>query len=150
MSGLGFYYPQRLSADSTVVDMFGLQLQSFEKHATEVGAEKAVNFWKDNKSRSSWLWVQNIWVADSTARTFPSYDALKSIAKSTGYTDYVTQNIKETNYNKIASLISDNAPRQNNGYYILPILAGAITFLSQYISELHTKLKNKKANNKGK
>ena len=36
MSGLGFYYPQRLSADSTVVDMFGLQLQSFENYLTEL------------------------------------------------------------------------------------------------------------------
>ena len=133
-------------ADGDEKNTIKAQLQSFEKHATEVGSENAVKFWKNNKSRSSWLWVQNIWVADSTARTFPSYDALKSIAKSTGYTDYVTENIKEDNYNKIATLISDNAPRQNNGYYILPILAGAITFLSQYISELHTKLKNKKAN----
>lgn len=133
-------------ADGDEKNTIKAQLQSFEKYATEVGAENAVKFWKNNKSRSSWLWVQNIWVADSTARTFPSYDALKSIAKSTGYTDYVTENIKEDNYNKIATLISDNAPRQNNGYYILPILAGAITFLSQYISELHTKLKNKKAN----
>ena len=138
-------------ADGEEKNTIKTQLQSFEKYATEVGSENAVKFWKNNKSRSSWLWiqniwVQNIWVADSTARTFPSYDALKSIAKSTGYTDYVTENIKEDNYNKIATLISDNAPRQNNGYYILPILAGAITFLSQYISELHTKLKNKKAN----
>ena len=43
-------------------------------------------------------------------------------------------------------MISENAPRQNNGYFILPVLAGVITFLSQYITELHTRLKNKKAN----
>ena len=36
MSGLGFYYPQKLSSDSTVVDMFGLQLQSFENYLTEL------------------------------------------------------------------------------------------------------------------
>lgn len=36
MSGLGFYYPQKLSSDSTVVDMFGLQLQSFENYLSEL------------------------------------------------------------------------------------------------------------------
>lgn len=120
-------------------------LKSYETYATKIGSEKAVEYWKENKSDSSWLWVQNIWVADSTSKAFPFYDSLKSIAKDTGYTDDV-EKINKDNYNKIATLISDNAPRENNGYYILPILAGVITFLSQYISELHTRLKNKKAN----
>ena len=120
-------------------------LKSYEEYATEVGSDKAVEYWKEHNKDSSWLWIQNIWVSDSTSKAFPFYDSLKSIAKDTGYTDYVN-NIKEANYNKIATLVSENAPRENNGYYILPILAGAITFLSQYVSELHTRLKNKKAN----
>lgn len=120
-------------------------LKSYEKYATKVGSEKAVEFWKSHKKDSSWLWVQNIWVSDSSSKPFPFYDSLKSIAKDTGYTDDV-EKINKDNYNKIATLISDNAPREDNGFYILPILAGAITFLSQYISELHTRLKNKKAN----
>jgi len=36
MSGLGFYYPQKLSANSTVVDMFGLQHQRFENYLAEL------------------------------------------------------------------------------------------------------------------
>ena len=130
----------------TELDELKAELDSFALYATEVGSDKAVEFWKKDRKNSSWLWVQNIWVADSKANVFPSYDALKSIAKDTGYTNYVTTKIDKTNYNKIASLISENAPKHNNGYYILPILAGVITFLSQYISELHTRLKNKKAN----
>lgn len=122
------------------------KLESFEKYATEEGSKDAVKYWKKHKSRSSWLWVQNIWVADSPANVFPSYDALKSIAKDTGYTKYVTDNINKDNYNKIATLISDNETRHDNGFYILPILAGVVTFLSQYITELHARLKNKKAN----
>lgn len=116
------------------------------EYATNIASKTAVDTWKKDKSRSAWLWVQNIWVADSTARAFPSYSALVSIAKDTGYTGYVKENINQESYDKIASLISDNAPRQNNGLYILPVLAGLITFLSQFISELHSKLKNKKAN----
>lgn len=119
--------------------------KSVIEFATEQASKSAVDSWNKNKSKSSWLWIQNIWVADSTARAFPSYSALVSIAQNTGYTPYVKENINQDSYDRISNLISNNAPRQVNGYYILPILAGLITFLSQYISELHSKLKNKKA-----
>ena len=121
-------------------------IKPYTEYATRIASEKSVDYWKSTKSPSTWLWVQNIWVADASAKPFPSYAALKSIANNTGYTKYVNENINEENYNKIASLISDNAKRSTNGYYILPILAGLVTFLAQYIAELHTKLKNKKAN----
>lgn len=120
------------------------------EHATDVASKKAVNTWNENKSRSSWLWVQNIWVADSTAKAFPSYANLQSIAKNSGYAEYVANNINQADYDRIANLISTNTEKQNNGYYLLPILAGLVTFLSQYVSELHTKLKNKKANTMAK
>ena len=123
------------------------KLDSYAIKATKAGSNKAIECWESNKSRSSWLWVQNIWVADSTSKAFPSYDALKSIAKGTGYSSYVNDNINQVEYDKIATIITENAPRQNNGCFILPILAGVITFLSQYVAELHTRLKNKKANN---
>lgn len=115
-------------------------------NATIKASDSAVDYWKNNKSRSSWLWIQNIWVADSNAKAFPSYNALKSIVKSSGYTKYMNENINQADYDRIANLISENAPRQNNGYFVLPILAGVITFLSQFVAELHTRLKNKKAN----
>lgn len=114
--------------------------------ATKEASDAAVEYWKNNKSRSSWLWIQNIWVADSNAKAFPTYNALKSIVKGSGYTNYMNENINQADYDRIANLISENAPKQNNGYFVLPILAGAITFLSQFVAELHTRLKNKKAN----
>ena len=36
MSGLGFYYPQKLASDSTIVELFGLQQQSFENYLEEL------------------------------------------------------------------------------------------------------------------
>jgi hypothetical protein len=120
--------------------------KSYIEHATDVASKAAVNTWSENNSRSSWLWIQNIWVADSTSQAFPTFSSLQSMAKSSGYAEYVEANIKQSDYDSIATLISNNTERQNNGLFLLPILAGLITFLSQYISELHTKLKNKKAN----
>ena len=123
---------------------YDAKIEMFQK-ATDDASEAAVAKWNDVKS--SWLWVQNIWVADSPTTPFPTYESLKSIAKNAGndYKEYVESNISEDNYNKIAGLMT-TAEVKNNGFYILAILAGVITFLSQYITELHSKLKNKNAN----
>lgn len=103
------------------------------------------NKWHETKS--SWLWVENIWVADATTSVFPDYDSLKSMSKNAGeyYKDYFENNVVETEYTFVTSIIRQDS-RKYNGYYILAVLAGLITFASQYISELHTKLKNKNAN----
>ena len=113
--------------------------------ATEDASKSAVNKW--NSIKSSWLWIENIWVADATTSPFPTYDGLKSLASNGGkyYSEYVTNNINEAEYNTIAGLIQQNS-RAQNGYYILAVLAGVLTFLSQWLAELHNKLKNKKAN----
>ena len=113
--------------------------------ATKESKEAAVEKWKEVKS--SWLWVQNIWVADATTRPFPTYDSLVKIAENAGdeYAKYVEKNISKSDYNKIAGVLSAKDVKYN-GFYILAILAGVITFLSQFISELHNKFRNKKAN----
>lgn len=115
------------------------------KSATTDANKKAVETWEEVKT--SWLWVKNIWVADATTSPFPTYDSLVSIADKAGndYVEYIEKNIAKSDYNKIANLIGAEETK-NNGYYILPILAGVITFLSQLLNELQQKLKNKKAN----
>lgn len=114
--------------------------------ALRLSTTAALDCWNGNKS--SWLWVQNIWVADAPTYPFPTFDSLKSTASSAGsyYIDYINENINEQDYNIIANFINSNTKSQN-GYYILAILAGVVTYLSTLISELHNKLRNKKANN---
>lgn len=114
--------------------------------AANDGFNKAANE-KWNEVKSNWLWVQNIWVADATTSPFPNYDSLVDIASKAGgnYSEYVEKNIVRADYNKVAGILHAKDTK-NNGFYLLAILAGVITFLSQYISELHNKLKNKKAN----
>lgn len=110
-----------------------------DKAAGKVAATK----WEDVKD--DWLWVQNIWVEDAVTSPFPSYDKLLSIAGDGGYKSYVKENIDKTSYTTISNHISDNSSKSKNGYFITPILVGGLTLLSQIISELHTRLKNKKA-----
>lgn len=132
-------------AEATAIANEEGRILDFQKKATEAGKKGAINKWNENKKNHSWLWIQNIWVQDSTTSPFPNYASLVSMAKNSGYTDYVKTNINEENYNRIATLIVDSSTRTANGYYILAILAGVITFAAQYITELHNKLKNKKA-----
>ena len=116
------------------------------QQATTTAANAALETWNANKS--SWLWVQNIWVADAPTNPFPTFDSLKSTASNAGeyYINYINDNINESDYNTIANFINANS-KAENGYYILAILAGVITYLSSIIADIHNKLRNKKANN---
>lgn len=112
--------------------------------ASDYAADGVVEKWNDTKS--SWLWIANIWVADATIYPFQSYTNLVSIAKNGGYKDYVTTNIDEAEYGVISNIVNLQGGRSKNGYFILAILAALITFASQYIMERTTNhLNNKKA-----
>ena len=122
-----------------------------EKH--EANVENAAEFavkasqekWEEIKP--NWLWIENVWVADATTNVFPDYASLKKMASNAGgyYKDYVNKNISEGDYKQISNIIQAES-RKYNGYYILAVLAGVITLASQFISDFHTKLKNKRAN----
>lgn len=108
-------------------------------------SQKAIHDkWEEIKD--SWLWVDNIWVADATTAPFPTYDNLLSIAESGGseYVEYVEQNISREDYSSISGVIYTKDTK-HNGYYILAIMAGVITYLSQLVTSRHNKLKNKNA-----
>lgn len=101
--------------------------------------------WGDVKE--NWLWIENIWVADSYKSPLPTYDDLKEMAKSSktkAYTKYVSS-INKDLYVQVTSSVHEKVDRWN-GYFILAILAGVTSFLSQYIGELMNKSKNKNVN----
>lgn len=98
-----------------------------------------------NNKKESWLWVQNLWVADAPTAPLPTYDSLISSAKSGNYDKYITENINKDDYTRIANSITSNSERTSNGFLIITILVGVFSFLSQWIADLHTKLRNKKA-----
>lgn len=125
--------------------LYDARLELATKAVTKA-KETIVPTW--NSVKESWLWIDNIWVADATTHPFPTYSGLETLASNGGnyYKKYVKENIDKETYSTISSIISNETDRDNNGYYILAILAGVVTFLSQWISDLHNKLKNKKAN----
>ncbi len=99
---------------------------------------------KYKEVQESFLWIKNVWIADSPfAKAIPSFDSYVKTANLI----FEGEN-KETlkaNAQKAYEAVMGNLEKNQgvNGYFILAILAGTTTFLSQY---LLTKKKNKKDN----
>lgn len=132
-----------LVKDVAYFEKFYTDYQDITSQAVAYASDAIVDCWKDIKS--SWLWVENIWVADAPIYPFPTYNNLVSIAKNGGYSNYVKENINETDYATISNIINENSGRSKNGFFILAVLAALVTFASQYILELNNRLKNKNA-----
>ena len=116
---------------------------SYVLDSTREAEEAMLNCW--NEKKESWLWVQNLWVADAPTAPLPEYDKLVSSSSDGNYDDYIKENINKDTYTKIASSITTHSSRPQNGFLIIAISVGLLSFLSQWITDLHTKLRNKKA-----
>lgn len=137
---------REVSAYNAIKQYDNLKLSYEQALSNGENAETAVQKEWD-KTKDNWLWISNIWVSDSNSSPMLSYKDLVSAAKNSGnkaYQEHVASIDQET-YSKIQNITSDYESKWN-GYYILAILGAAITFLSQFISELGNKLKSKKAN----
>jgi len=88
-------------------------------------------------SRTGFLWIQNIWLADTTVNPVMDYDSF--ISKSS----LTAEQISQEEYDMIITPVKSSA-RNNNGYFILVILAVVLNYLSIYINELISKSRAKK------
>lgn len=102
--------------------------------STQVNAK-----FKQQSKKYSFMWVKNVWKGDSTTSPVVNYSSFKKYALKNGIVVEEGLTQFEADYNKIKDIIEDKNP--NNGCYLLIILAGAITFLVQF---LQTKLQEKK------
>ena len=89
------------------------------------------------ESKTSFLWIENIWLADTTTNPVMSYDDF--ISK--GSLD--DTQISQEEYDLIISPVKDTA-RNNNGYFILVILAVGLNYLSIFLNEMISKRRAKK------
>lgn len=140
---VNYYFNYDANSDSNV-QIKDLLIESGKK-ATDPAGEAATAAWK--QVRENWLWVDNIWVADNYKSPLPSYDDLMSLAKNaknSSYTNYV-KSIDRDTYNVVTGAVRAGHSRWN-GYFILAILAGVTSFLSQWITEKMSKTKNKRVN----
>ena len=95
---------------------------------------------KYKEVKESFLWVKNVWMADSpTQSSIPDFKSYATLARIT------LEGEELKNAEKIYNIVMGDlkATEGVNGYYILAILTGATAFLYQY---LITKKKKKKEN----
>ena len=95
----------------------------------------------EQKDKHGFLWVQNLWKSDTKTSPLVSYNTYKKYyEKHIGTIENETE--FETQFKTIVSYIeSENA--DNNGYYILIILAGVVTFVVQWLSQRSMSKSNK-------
>jgi membrane protein insertase Oxa1/YidC/SpoIIIJ len=92
---------------------------------------------KYNENKESFLWIENIWIADSTANPVMSYSDFISTSSLTA------EQISEEEYNLIMNPIKGTV-RKNNGCFILVLLAAGINYLSMVMPGWISKAKAKK------
>lgn len=136
------WYENNITNGDASTDEYQTNL-TYHKQAEQDALNEMLATWESSKD--SWLWVSNIWVADAPTSPLANYDKLLSTGSNGGYETYIKENIDKDSYNKISSTITRDADRAKNGFYITTIIVGLLSFLSQWIADLHTKLKNKKA-----
>ena len=128
-------------AEQNTVTIISL-LTNSGKIAANAASDSATETWA--KVKEKWLWIDNIWVAETYKSPLPTYDDLASMAKSSKNAEYqkYINNTDKTLYNVITNSVDEQSGRWN-GYFIIAILAGVTSFLSQWISEKMSKPKNK-------
>lgn len=99
------------------------------------------NFTKQN----SWFWVKNVWKADTNVSQFVNFD---DYAKHQGLDETAKEQAK-ARYDVITTTVL-NGQKDVNGYYILIVLAVAVSFLTQFLSAKILAPKGQKLNTMNK
>lgn len=92
---------------------------------------------KYDEVSTSFLWIKNIWLADSTVNPIMKYSDFISKSKLT------QEQISEDEYNMIISPMKESE-RSYNGLFILAVLAAGINYLSTAVNNWMSKAKAKK------
>lgn len=111
-------------------------LTDTEKESFKAKAEENSNK-KYQETKVSFLWIENIWIADSTTSPVMKYS---DFIKKSGIS---SEAITEEEYNMIMSPI-ESTERNVNGYFILAVLAAGLNYLSMQVNNLVSKRKAKK------
>ena len=120
-----------LNADLTGVD---------EAKVDKYISSKVNATYKKQSKKYSFMWVENVWKGDTSTSPVVSYSSFKKYALKHKIVEEANLEEFKADYKDIKSIIEDD--HKNNGCYVLIILAGVVTFLTQFIQ---IKLQEKKS-----
>ena len=151
-SSLRSYGTQKLYSSYDSLDKAYVQTVESAEYATLTDDEKATTLniaielkYDEVSKQNSWLWVKNVWKKDTNESQFVDFN---SYADHMGLSGTEREEAK-ARYDYIVKTI-DGEKTQPNGYYVLIILAVAITFLTQWLSQKITMPKGQKLNTMNK
>lgn len=128
-----------LADEQTVMDAYNAKLETLtEEQQIELkntADKKAKN--KYDQVSTSFLWIKNIWLADSTVSPVMKYDDFIKKSKVT------KAQVSAEEYNLVISPMS-SVERKNNGYFVLAVLAAGLNYLSYGINNWISKARAKK------
>ncbi|MDD4275375.1 MAG: YidC/Oxa1 family membrane protein insertase [Clostridia bacterium] len=131
---------QYRSLETAYYDAYNSAIGSSTEEEAIAFAENAVlERYEDVKE--GWLWIKNIWRPDTNASIILTYSKFVDVTKA--------DDIIETNYTAVMKPLTETQQGWN-GYFILVVLAGVITFLSQKINMNMQAKQNKKKNENDK
>ncbi len=117
-----------------------------EDYVLEVAIEAVKDEYKQVSKRNSWLWVKSVWKADaSNVNQFVSFE---DYAKHQKLADQAKADAL-VRYNNITTAITAQEGNAN-GYFVLVILAVAVSFLTQFLSAKILAPKGQKLNTMNK
>ncbi len=128
-----------LADEQTVMDAYNAKLETLtEEQQIELKntADKKAKDKYDQVS-TSFLWIKNIWLADSTVSPVMKYDDFIKKSKVT------KAQVSADEYNLVISPMS-SVERKNNGYFVLAVLAAGLNYLSYGINNWISKARAKK------
>lgn len=128
-----------LADEQTVMDAYNAKLETLtEEQQIELkntADKKAKN--KYDQVSTSFLWIKNIWLADSTVSPVMKYDDFIKKSKVT------KAQVSADEYNLVITPMS-SVERKNNGYFVLAVLAAGLNYLSYGINNWISKARAKK------
>ena len=128
-----------LADEQTVMDAYNAKLETLtEEQQIELKntADKKAKDKYDQVS-TSFLWIKNIWLADSTVSPVMKYDDFIKKSKVT------KAQVSADEYNLVITPMS-SVERKNNGYFVLAVLAAGLNYLSYGINTWISKARAKK------
>ncbi len=105
--------------------------------------------YKEVEKRNSWLWVKNVWKEDTKTTQFMSFKSYANKEKLNGEDKEKEKQDAFLRYELITTTI-DGKKADNNGYYVLIILAVLVSFASQLLSSKLLTPKGQKLNTMNK
>ncbi len=142
------YGDEKLNVTYQALDSAYLEAEkNYDDSITEVSKDEyAINVvidkYQEISKQNSWLWIKNVWKSDTNTSQFVNKKVYVNYVKNTKEykalsKEEQTEYIKavEARYDTITSaIIKDSGSKDQNGYYVLIILAALVSFLTQFIS----------------